>query len=75
MLGMAAVGCRVAAGAGTRGERSGPVLAAMEDAEHDDPIPVEPVLKHVGRIEHLERELAVLIPTGDGPSEAWKLRE
>jgi hypothetical protein len=72
---MEAVGCRVVAGADTRGELSAPVLAAMEDAEHNDPIPVQSAFKHIGCIKHLEHELAVLIPTGDGPSKAWKLRE
>ena len=44
-------------------------FAAVEDAQHHDPVAVVAILEHVGSAEHLHHDLPVLLTRRDGATE------
>jgi hypothetical protein len=41
----------------------------MKDAEHDEPIPLDAILKDVGNIQNLQNNLPILFATGNWMAE------
>jgi hypothetical protein len=47
----------------------------VKDAQHDEPLAVEPILEHVGGIQGLQNDLTILLAPFDGPSQEGMLQQ